>query len=281
MKNWDLRPLHHEILEVFKVFVGICEKHHLRYYAFYGTALGAIRHQGFIPWDDDFDVAMPRDDYNRFLRVAFEEVCAPFCFCNGGEGPVAATFYSKIVKQGDGLREKLSEMTGLEIIDLPYIDIFALDNFPGSQELVRKNIRRRRLIRACQMYRYPGNISEKLGRVHKLLGRMIGRFVSLFVKKTESNREMAFVLNDECALMATSKSDTYIEYSFYKMRRDRELPMSWFEPARVVPFEDTCVRVPARAEDYLARYYGDYMKFPEEASRVPAHQLRVHYKEHI
>ena len=66
--KYNIRPLQMEALKIFKVFSEICERHKLRYYAAYGTALGAIRHKGFIPWDDDLDVAMPRADYNEFVN---------------------------------------------------------------------------------------------------------------------------------------------------------------------------------------------------------------------
>lgn len=281
MNNWNLRPLHKEILGVFRIFASICEKYNLRYYVFYGTALGAVRHGGFIPWDDDFDVAMPRGDYNRFLEVAFEEVQYPFEFCTGGEGSVPAVFFSRIVKHGKNLVEDLSQETGLEIKYLPFIDIFALDGFPGSQKQVLRNGLKRRLLRACQMYRYPESLSEMLGVVHMLCGRIVGFIVSLFLSKTKSNREMVMLMNQKCAEMAPPNCDKYIEYMFYRMREERELPIDWFEPAKVVNFEDLRVRVPAKVEDFLSRYYGDYMKYPEEDSRIPAHQLRADYKEHI
>ena len=65
--KYNIRPLQEAVLRVFKEFAKICDRHELKYYAAYGTALGAIRHHGFIPWDDDLDVAMPRSDYSVFM----------------------------------------------------------------------------------------------------------------------------------------------------------------------------------------------------------------------
>ena len=67
-------------MEVLEVVGKVCEKHHLQYYADWGTLLGAIRHKGFIPWDDDIDVGMLRPDYDRFVQLAKNELEAPF-FC--------------------------------------------------------------------------------------------------------------------------------------------------------------------------------------------------------
>ena len=64
-----LNKLKQEDLKILKTFIKICEEHHLRYFIIYGSFLGAVRHQGFIPWDDDIDVAMPRPDYEKFFEI--------------------------------------------------------------------------------------------------------------------------------------------------------------------------------------------------------------------
>lgn len=74
MKEYNLRPLWNELLKIYKVFASICDKHHLRYYACGGTALGAVRHKGFIPWDDDLDIFMPRSDYASFVEIGQTEL---------------------------------------------------------------------------------------------------------------------------------------------------------------------------------------------------------------
>ena len=74
MNEYNLRPLWDELLKIYKVFASICDKHHLRYYACGGTALGAVRHKGFIPWDDDIDMFMPRHDYTQFIELAKSEL---------------------------------------------------------------------------------------------------------------------------------------------------------------------------------------------------------------
>ena len=70
----DLRNLQLVELDILKEFLRICQKHHLRYYALGGTLLGAVRHKGFIPWDDDIDVGMPRPDFRRFEEIVKEDI---------------------------------------------------------------------------------------------------------------------------------------------------------------------------------------------------------------
>ena len=72
--DYGLRPLWDALYEIYEEFAKICDKHGLRYYAFAGTLLGAIRHNGFIPWDDDLDVAMPRPDYEKFIQISKTEL---------------------------------------------------------------------------------------------------------------------------------------------------------------------------------------------------------------
>ena len=69
-----LAKLHKTQIEILEEFERICEKHNLEYFAIYGTAIGAVRHQGFIPWDDDIDVGMLREDYEKFLEIAKKEL---------------------------------------------------------------------------------------------------------------------------------------------------------------------------------------------------------------
>ena len=66
-----MTELQQKLLNMLSWFHDFCEKNNLKYYILYGTLLGAIRHKGFIPWDDDIDVGMPRDDYEKFLKITF------------------------------------------------------------------------------------------------------------------------------------------------------------------------------------------------------------------
>lgn len=105
-------------------FDRVCQKHNLTWFADYGTLLGAVRHQGFIPWDDDIDVSMFRDDYMRLLAVAPDEFTEPYFFQN--------TYTDILVTVFSKLRD--SRTTAIEFPDIPdmnqgiFIDIFPLDD---------------------------------------------------------------------------------------------------------------------------------------------------------
>ena len=132
--KYNIRPLQEEVLKIFKVFAAICEKHRLRYYAAYGTALGAIRHHGFIPWDDDFDVAMPRDDYERFRKMAEEALPARYKYCDWhNTKELSPNVYAKIQDSNRVAVLDIEKKIGRTLPHGVYIDIFPLDGTPGTR----------------------------------------------------------------------------------------------------------------------------------------------------
>lgn len=282
--TYNLRPLQDAALAIFKEFAQICERHGFRYYAMYGTALGAIRHKGFIPWDDDLDVVMPRPDYNAFVKVVNDELSGALKCLRGGETNLSSIYQSRIIDTRAGLVEELSEKTNLNLIYPPFVDIFildALEDAPLSHKAIWGFRRRMRLV---QMYRHPesmGCVSQQ-NKIKRLVARIVGMCLSPLYPKTASNEAFMQLLDQECLRRRPYESATRLaEINFFRMKEDRVIQSSELEPVRAVPFEDTTIRVPAKVEDILMRYYGDFMQYPEEASRVPAHQLRVMYKEHI
>ena len=278
--KYNIRPLQEEVLKIFKVYSAICEKHGLRYYAAYGTALGAIRHHGFIPWDDDFDVAMPRSDYNQFVRIVQSELPDELKLSRGGEGPNSPIYFSKILNVTDGLAQKMSELTNLNVEDPPFIDVFVLENVPKSVLDFKRWWRNRRLWRLCQLWRYPESSYCASQKGWKLsLARFLGVCLNRRYRKTVDNTDMMCVL-DELA-EAAAESANVVEPCFFRMQESRLLPTSCFEPARMIPFEDTQIRVAANVEEILRRYYGDYMQLPPEKDRVPPHVLRYNYEGHV
>ena len=106
MKVESLNKLHKTEVEILKRIVCICEKNNFEYYMVGGTLLGAVRHKGFIPWDDDLDIAMPREDYNSFLNIAQSELGNDFflqsCFSDRNYGRI----FCKVRKNGTLFLEK-------------------------------------------------------------------------------------------------------------------------------------------------------------------------------
>ena len=123
-----LRQLQLCELEILDEFVRVCEKHGLPYYLVGGTLLGAVRHQGFIPWDDDIDVAMPREGYDRFAEIAQQELGPQYFYQSPDTDPHYFLTYNKIRKNGTKVYEE--RFKNARIHKGVFIDIFPLDFCP-------------------------------------------------------------------------------------------------------------------------------------------------------
>ena len=278
--SWNLKPFQMEVLKVFRAFESICVRHNLKYYAFGGTALGAVRHHGFIPWDDDFDVAMPREDFCEFLKFVGAELPGHLVFRRGGDSCYSPIYFSKIINVEDGVIERICKETGLEFDFPPFIDIFVLDGVPEDVRDFGKWWRSRRLLRFVQLYRFPETgVCTFASRCNLkyLLARMVGALLSPFYPRTRTNVDMMSLVDQVALKWPFATSPLVAEVAFFRFMARRLFSKAIFEPAREISFEDGTIRVPAQVEDMLTGYFGDYMTPPPEEHRVPEHLLKRAY----
>ncbi len=267
----DLRALWDAILEVFSSFAAVCEAHDLRFYVAYGTCLGAIRHKGFIPWDDDFDVIMPRDDYERFREIQAKALPKHFKYVDWHNTKEMTSFtYAKIQ---DARSEHVADIEAKIKRMLPhgiYIDIFPLDGAPRSkfsQSVWKWRLRLLRL--ASASLDLPSPESQTFRRK---AGRLLGGFLRRHVFHASEKghlakyfdamvREKAYSPRNPCGCILTSYGSFYglCDHSVYG------------EPA-MVPFEGIQVPVPHKVDVYLKTLYGDYMTLPPIEKRFSTHE---------
>lgn len=129
MASYDIRPLQLHILDILLGIDTVCKKHNLRYYIMAGTMLGAIRHKGFIPWDDDIDIGMPRKDYDLLIKNAKEWLPAPYEMVCGENDKSYPLPFAKIQDSNTTLIERI----GLKYLGGVYIDVFPLDGVPDNK----------------------------------------------------------------------------------------------------------------------------------------------------
>lgn len=162
-KPEELERLKKTEMEVLAAFIEICEKHDLPYFVNGGTAIGAVRHQGFIPWDDDMDVGMLRDDYEKFLQVAPGEIEGKYELMNAEINKDCLGYTMRMCKVGTkhitDEHSKYPTTFGIRI------DIFPYDNVPEDPKLRKKQLRDINLY--TRMYVYPAHHPQSHGAVQR------------------------------------------------------------------------------------------------------------------
>lgn len=256
-----LRELQLLMLEILKEVDRICREHDITYYLGEGTLLGAIRHHGYIPWDDDIDILMTRPNYDRFIRVAPGVIDSGFQVEHWGLVPKYWSAFVKVRMLRDtGFYQ--STITHLTERSGPYIDIFPLDSVPHPISPEQK--RQKKLFN-----RYRRSLSFKSGtntpKVFKTkLTRAYSRFVTI---------PHLYKMIDRTYRMLEAPGNEYlVNLASYYSVANQTFHVDMYGEPRYVQFEDGEYPVPAQAEDILRTVYGrNYLKPPNIEQRKIAH----------
>ena len=254
-------------LELLRQFQRCCEEQGLRFYLCGGTLLGAVRHQGFIPWDDDVDVFMPRPDYEAFRKLfcsrkLFPDYIQLFCFENG-------TYDKPFIKLCD---TRVSVTTGyIKEESAPYlwIDILPVDGLPEEREKIRKIYKQTMGIRRIMMagLAQPGHGTCTFKKIIKpVFFRPLLKLVgvrTLSTKIAEIAKENPYESSPNCGAV------TWGLYGEGECMRKAE-----FEIPTEVRFENRIYPTFSCWDSYLRGLYGDYMKLPPEEKRI-AHKMHA------
>ncbi len=225
------------------------EKEGVQFYLIGGSSIGALRHKGFIPWDDDVDIAIMRRDFDR-AEKALSTICGNMHYDavenhTIPDAPLGHIYFL----DGDSLEYA------------PRIDVFAIDNIPDSK-LCEKYQKLCALIYHVCILRRP---AENRGKVKKILTTIIckcfPKFVLDFLQKLSYK-----------GLTKWKNTQTKYVSNIYGVSGENEkVPANYFGTARYVAFEDIMMPIPEKAEEYNTHIYGDFMSFPPEEKRVPTH----------
>lgn len=254
-----MNEIQQTILDIFREVDAVCDKLNVRYFAIGGTALGAIRHRGFIPWDDDLDIAMPVEDYSRFVVQAqryLPEHLEIRTFESSGH---TQNVFSKVVD---------TRTTNIEPVEKRYpdsykgiyVDIMPMSGVPTG---IQKNafISKVALYGAI-LYGLPWKVNDRSTAKHKALW-----LLSLPLKPFLS--PMTVLKRWEGLLQSVPfDSADYVGYTWWPKLNKLIFPRKWFAESAKLPFEDTEIRMPAGYHEYLSQQFGDYMKLPPVDQRV-------------
>lgn len=251
-------------LDILKCFIGICKKHNLRYFLLGGSALGAIRHQGYIPWDDDIDVGLPRNDYMKFLQIAQSEMPKNYFLQTTETDPLYPLNFAKIRNSETTFIEKT--ISHLKINHGVYIDIFPLDGFP-SKKLKQMNTMFKISLYKRSIFNVF-NIEKKGLGIKENLKLSVVTFLFSNPYETLKKQDKLF------KTFSYEKSDLVANYSGAWAEKEI-VPKTFFGNGTRAFFENIEVCVPEKYDSYLKHIYGDYMTPPPEEKRVGHHYCTV------
>lgn len=247
-------------LEILQEIDRICERNNIAYFASCGTLLGAIRHGGYIPWDDDLDIEMKRLDYERFLKVAVEELPEGYHISSPAldhkwNVPFARVLNTmEIPLQG----ERLQQFHGFPM--QAGVDIFPIDYLPVNnvEEEMMINLFRAAYMLALSWDKDEMSEQEKMESLREIE-------TSCNVKFTQDKpyRQQLWMLADRISAMYWDTKAEAKEVSMIYLlenRPDFRIPVSCYEQAKRIPFENTTIPIPIEYERVLTVHYGeDYM----------------------
>ena len=242
------------MLDMLEILDRTCKEHGLRYFLFYGSLLGAIRHKGFIPWDDDLDVVMPRPDFDRIQKILEKELEPPYFLQNFKTDPGFASSYFKIRNSQTAaitpffVKRHISANLGI------FIDVHSVDGLPNSH-FVLKTMEKLRFLLKVAMYtkvRWPIKKASKSDKAFaRLLSIMFGR-AGLHGLTARLSRLYSFGNTESVGITP----------AFYGYNPPKHVfPVSWFSEDATSDFEYLQVSVPKQNNEILAAEYGDWHQF--------------------
>lgn len=260
--------LHQVDINIVKKVVELCNKHNINYYMLGGTMLGAIRHKGFIPWDDDIDLGMPREDYERFLSIAPNELDSNLKVVNYRNTPDYHYYITRVLDTETKVEEERigdeSRYTNASI------DIFPIDGTPNN--IIARKIYFFRVLyhRALMSLCYKDSIDRKRKR-GKLERIFLGIMEKIPIEKITTPYKQKVKI-DKLLRKQDVKKSKYIGNIMGAYRTKEIVPSEFYGNGKMYKFEDMMLRGLDKYDEYLRWTYGEYMKLPSKEAR------KTHFK---
>ncbi len=255
-------------LEVLMEIDRVCKKHNIQYFADWGTLLGTVRHGGFIPWDDDLDIVMKREDYIKFMTVARFDMKEGFDVHTFRNHQDCWLFMGKVVGNNTFCFDKEHLRRFHNFPYIACIDVFVLDYVHRDPE---KEEQRRRLCKymlgvADAIVEEELRPDERERRL-KIVEEMYGKKIERIADPVEMRRYLYGEIEKIFAEVPETESDTLTQIFPWGLKgKDFQFPKKYYAKQIYLPFEDTLMPVPAMYDKMLRKRYGDYCRLVKDAA---------------
>lgn len=253
-------------IEILDAIVQICEKHQLQYVLIYGTLIGAIRHEGFIPWDDDLDIAMPRNDYEKFLEIAQSELGEAYFLQTSDTEKEYWLVFAKVRKNHTLFEEASMMNMPAQLHKGIFVDIFPFDHvkkdhgcFLHLQFILSKAIIETMYVKSGI---YAKDRKKQYWYLHWLL-----KCFSMHTLERIQKRVVSCQKNKKCNYIADFNSSRHYLNAVF--------PKNYFLPTKRTSFEEKQYSIPREYDAYLKKVYGEYMILPKEEDRYNHNTLQI------
>ena len=259
----ELKCIQMDILKAIDLF---CKQNNIKYSLAFGTLLGAIRHQGYIPWDDDLDIMLLREDYTKFLKEFRHEIYSVITPTNNIDYslPFAKVFDRRTV---------IDEYADTKCTYGVYVDVFPVDNTPDNPKELNFFLKQKDYLNKQHILKILKirNNRNPIKNLIILIGHIILSFKSLHKIVMEMD-----ILSSKYSSNAGCKFKGIIAPN--DNRREELLPSEFFDSYTTVHFEGSEVMAIEKYDEYLKATYGDYMQLPPVEKRVSHHKFEAYWK---
>lgn len=265
-KEMSLQQIHMVELEILQEIDAICGKLGSRYWAMYGTLLGAIRHEGFIPWDDDLDIAMPRRDYELFLEYMKTRYIGGLELHHCLEKDDYPFYIARVVEK----KHKLI-FDDYEYTSGVFIDIYPIDGMGNEKDRIFWKNKEKEIYRLkkCMELSTRRTFFAGTNIVHKILN------IPLKMKSMIMGRNYYYTKIDRLSKTFNWKDSRYVGFPVWGNEQPF-LEKKIFDETIRVKFEDITICIPSGYEELLTDIYGDYNQLPPKERQCPSHGYKAY-----
>lgn len=271
--NELIKRVHKVQLEMALEVKRICQENNIKYFIIAGTLLGAVRHKGFIPWDDDLDIGMLREEYEKFIDVAKKELKEEYFLQTWDADSSFALPIAKLRRRGTKFIEQNSSSVNLN--NGIYIDIFPFDNVPYSTLCKRLQNMTTYILKRIILIKQGYELWEE----QEVFKRQIYKFLNIISKPLTLNMTKK-LLHKEMLRYNSHKTEFVLTFGGAYGYSKESIRREWIENLGTIDFDGYEFSCPNDYNKYLEYLYGDYMTPPPEDKRYNRHKIiKIEFEE--